>query len=351
VRHEQTIGRRDEHVRRLVLEHGWNATCYQLVNPGIEHWFAPGGDAVVGFVRAHGVRVVAGAPVCALDRLADVVDAFERDARRAGERVCYFGAESRLESLTHGDAGHSRVLLGAQPVWSPGEWDRIIARRASLRAQLNRARNKGVRVEEWPSGRASGSRELADVLGQWLSGRGLPPLHFLVEPETLDRLVDRRVFVALRGERVVGFVVTSPIPARHGWLLEQIIRAPKAPNGTTELLVDATMRSLADDGARYVTLGLSPLSRRVGRPEESPLWLRALLRWVREHGRRFYNFEGLDRFKGKFAPERWDPVYAIATEPRISLSTMYAIATAFSGGSPLALLARGVFRHAHPAHG
>src|SRR6185295_6789226 len=79
--------------RRLVLAYGWNATAYQILNPGIDHWFSAAGDAVVGYVRRHRVRVVAGAPVCAEDRLAGVVDEFGAAARLHGDRVCYFGAE------------------------------------------------------------------------------------------------------------------------------------------------------------------------------------------------------------------------------------------------------------------
>ncbi|HVK39687.1 MAG TPA: DUF2156 domain-containing protein [Candidatus Kapabacteria bacterium] len=326
------------------MRHGWNATCYQIINPGIEHWFDGEAEAVVGFVRSRGYRVVAGAPVCAPEALAGVVTRFERDAAGAGERVVYFGAEARLEALTRDDPAHSRVLLGAQPVWAPADWPMILAAHASLRAQLARARNKGVRVEEWPAARASESAELRRVLARWLRGRGLPPLHFLVEPETLDRLFDRRTLVALVGDHVVGFAVASPIPCRHGWLVEQLVRSPDAPNGTVELLVDATMRSVAPDGAGYLTLGLSPLSDRGGRAGPQPAWLRLLLAWTREHGRRFYNFAGLDRFKAKFHPQRWEPVYAIASETRITPRAMYAIASAFSGGSPVVLVARGVLR-------
>src|SRR5215212_758832 len=79
-----------QRVRALVLAHGWNATAYQIINPGITHWFAAAGDAVVGYVRRAGVRVVAGAPVCAAERLPAVAAEFEAAAHRAGERVCYF---------------------------------------------------------------------------------------------------------------------------------------------------------------------------------------------------------------------------------------------------------------------
>src|SRR5690606_19812569 len=105
-------------------------------------------------------------------------------------------------------------------------------------------------------------------LRQWLSEKGLPPLHFLVEPDTLSRLYDRRVFVAERDEEVVGFLIASPVPQRRGWLVEQMIRGAGAPNGTTELLLDAAVTAMRVAGDEYVSLGLSPLSSRAARPGE-----------------------------------------------------------------------------------
>jgi phosphatidylglycerol lysyltransferase len=153
------------------------------------------------------------------------------------------------------------------------------------------------------------------------------------------------LFVATRRQDVVGFLVASPVPARNGWLIEQIIRGDGAPNGTAELLVDAAMRAVADRGAQYVTLGLSPLSRHSTFDDRrTPAWLRLVLRWVRAHARRFYDFEGLDRFKSKFAPEEWENIVALADAPRFPPRTLWAIASAFSRGSPLALVARALLR-------
>ena len=322
--------------RELVLRHGWNATAYQIINPGIELWFSSEFEAVIGYVRAHNTLVVAGAPICEQQRLAEVALEFEQAALREGKRVCYFGAEARLESLYRGMRTHSRVLLGAQPIWSPRNWKEIVSGRASLRAQLNRARNKSVSVCEWSSSRATGHPALQDCLQEWLATRGLPPMHFLVEPQTLQRLVDRRVFVAEKQGRIVGFLVASPVPRRNGWLIEQIIRSIDAPNGTAELMIDAAIRAMADEDSEYVTLGLSPLSRRaLISHEENPLWLRSLLSWVRAHGRRFYNFDGLDAFKTKFQPEGWEPVFAIFNAPRFSPTALYSIAGAFTKGAPI----------------
>jgi phosphatidylglycerol lysyltransferase len=170
----------------------------------------------------------------------------------------------------------------------------------------------------------------------------------MVEPETLSELRDRRVFVAERaGRAVVGFTVLSPVPARDGWLVEQIVRGHGAPNGSAELLLDSAMRAVAADGAGYVTLGLSPLSRHASLAEVwQPFWLRFLLRWVRLHGARFYNFAGLDAFKAKFNPETWEPIYAIGQGRAFSPRDLYAIAGAFSGGAPVRLVARALARAA-----
>ncbi len=331
-----------ERARELVLALGWNTTAYQILNPGFQLWFSTQHAAVVGYVRSVGRRVVGGAPVCAAEHLADVAKEFEHAAKGAGERVVYFGAEGRLDATYQISPTHAAILLGAQPVWRPSDWAPIVDGHASLRAQLNRARNKGVRVELWGSETAEHNPGLQKCLREWLETRGLPPLHFLVEPETLGHLLDRRVFVALHGAEPVGFLVASPIAARNGWLTEQFVRGRNAPNGTAELMIDAAVRWMAEQHADYVTLGLAPLSRRAGDLDEQSLWLRLAFRWVRAHGRRFYNFDGLDTFKAKFYPERWEPVYAIASERSFSLRSLYAIAAAFTGGHPIAIVMRGL---------
>src|SRR5918911_2437382 len=85
--------------RELVMVYGWNATAYQIVNPGMTLWFADYGDGVIGYVEHGRTRVVAGAPVCAPERLAAVVSEFEQQCSDCRRRVCYFGAEERLENL------------------------------------------------------------------------------------------------------------------------------------------------------------------------------------------------------------------------------------------------------------
>lgn len=324
--------------RRLVCRHGHAATCWQILNPALSLWFAEAGDGVVGYVTFRRVRVVAGEPVCPPGRLAAVAREFERNAARGGQRVCYLAAERPLIERRSQNGRQAVVSIGAQPVWHPAALDRVFKKVAALRYQLNRARNKGLSVAEWP---ADHSRHpgLQSCLKSWLREKPFPVLGFMTDPYLLPRMDGRRLWVAQQEENIVGFTVLAPVPTRKGWLVEQIVRGRNAPNGTTESLVAATAQTVAADGSDFMTLGAAPLSRRGQRVTASnPLWLKATTGWMRAHGTRFYNFRGLEHFKAKFRPQVWEPVFAVASEPRIRPATLYAVMGAFTGRSPLVAL-------------
>ena len=356
-RDRQASLEQDLRAREMVLRHGWNSTVYQLMNPDMQHWFAPDGAGLVGYVEHGGVRVVAGAPVADYESLPVVAKSFEAEGRRRGVSTCYFGVEPRWLELVGARA--EVALIGAQPVWDAAAWARTFDEHASLRAQLNRARNKGVQVKRHAVSdlrfglNAAGLRAIRE---RWGASHGLPPLGFLTGvrllPPSAQRAgpfdADRRLYVARRDGEAVGYLVASPIPLREGWLIEQVVRDPDAPNGTAELLIDHAARDLAALGAERLTLGLSPLSRR-HRPDpavryDSASWLRLAFAWAYAPGRRFYDFAGLEAFKEKFRPPSWEPVYLVAGEGRLGPRALLAVAAAFTGGAPFAALARGVVR-------
>lgn len=330
-------------LRQHVLEFGHNATAYQTLNGGFAHaWF---GECLVGFVRARAwpggppVWVAAGAPLGPASAQAEAVSAFDALAKDAGGRAIWFGVEPGEVPLFR---GHTGLVVGSHPVWDPRDWSGIVESHASVRSQIQRAANKGVEIEEMPPEIASSSAPLHQCLREWMASRGLPPLRFLTDPFVLDRLGDRRVFVAHQGDSIVAYAVILPVPDRAGWMVEWIIRGRDAPNGTPSRLLDAIFDTIADEGARWATLGLAALSSTA--PASStppPVLVRATLSWTRAHARRFYNFEGLERFKAKFRPMAWEPIRLYVDTPQVSLSTLYALADAFAGDrSPVGLVSR-----------
>lgn len=331
-------------VRELVMTYGWNATAYQILNPGMNHWFCRSIPAVVGYTKRHNTLLVAGEPVCPHDLLPSVVSAFETFTRQQQCRVCYVCAEKRLRDLFDGSGDHGMVTIGSQPVWDPHEWPVIVKTRRSLRGQWNRSRNKGVVIEAAPPETGSTDSELTRILSEWLKVRSLPPFHFLAEPDTLDGVVtDRVLLVARRGGEAVAYLVASPIVQRNGYLIEQVVRSPRSPNGASELPIDAAMKRFAQEGRTYVTTGLVALAS-VANSElmKNPFWLRELMLLARAHANRFYNFKGLEHFRNKMAPKRWDTIYAVSNERAFSPGTLYALGEAFSGIAPWRAIAIGI---------
>jgi phosphatidylglycerol lysyltransferase len=302
---------------------GWNATSFQTLSQEFSYWFTK--DGYVAYAECGGAWVCAGAPIADTERLSQVANAFVDAAAAQGKRASFFAVEQRFLNAT----GMSSFLLGEQPVYDPGTWTAHLRRAPSLREQLRRARAKGVHVTTGvPSG---DSHELTRVHEAWLSRHPLPSMGFLTGLDPFSAQRPRRYFVARSNtESILGFATLSPVYARQGWLFEHLVRAPNAPNGTVELLIDCAMRILAEEGVSWATLGLAPLAGDVARP----------LRWVRRWAEPFYNFEGLRAFKAKLGPIRWDPVYLAYPRTNNGLTALCDGLTAFARGRPIGFATR-----------
>jgi phosphatidylglycerol lysyltransferase len=313
---------------RLLRAHGRNATSFQVMEPGLAYWFdgATPADAraCVAYARTRTAWVAAGAPIATPDEVWRVGERFVAAARAAGKRATFVCVErwaAEVPWLAH-------LAIGAQPVWQPAAWPEALARSRSLREQLRRARAKGVAVRVVPAvemaDRASAVRRGSDALiERWLASRKLAALGFLVALHPYELPSERRYLVAERDGEVVGFLAAVPVYLRRGWLLEDFLRAPEAPNGTMELLFAAALAALAAEGAGHVTMGLAPLAGSTG-----------VLGAIRDHTRWLYDFEGLRAFKAKLRPSAWEPVYLAWPRRRAGLlAALLDCLRAFARGS------------------
>jgi phosphatidylglycerol lysyltransferase len=314
-----------ERVLQLVRRHGWNATAFQTLELGYRYFFHTVGDdeGCVAYVDTGGAWVAAGAPIATESAVGALALAFVRAARGSGKRCCFFAVEQRLLDVTSGAL--DALEVGEQPSWDPRAWPEALARRHSLREQLRRARAKGVAVRELASEElAEGPQRAAleRVIRRWLATRGLAPMAFLVRIEPFAFAAERRWFVAEHAGRAVAFAGLVPVPARAGWFVEDVLREPDAPNGTSELLLDAAMRWSAAHGATWLTLGLVPLAGSVPLP----------LAFFRRYATALYDFRGLHRYKQKLAPSAWTTIYVAYPPAQSGALAIVDSLAAFAGG-------------------
>jgi phosphatidylglycerol lysyltransferase len=175
-------------------------------------------------------------------------------------------------------------------------------------------------------------KETAQLCMHWLgSRRAATTFGWLVALDPFLHSEYKKYFTARVNGRLVGFLAASPIPARRGWYLEDVLREPDAPQGTATLLVVEALAQLKAEGAALATLGTSPLC--TDGPVDVPTEHRVVSRALEVASRRlagFYNFEGLRRFKGKFVPSWWESEYVlgqggVTMPPRIGHAVVRAI--------------------------
>lgn len=335
---------------------GEHATSFQLLEEGYDYWFDPEFDAprpVIAYRECGAYRVVAGVPIAPRSALGDVAARFVAEGVSRGLKTLFFSADEDFVRALKGAEGAPRVdhvAIGEQPEWSPMDYTSEGPTRASLRAQLHRARNKGVSVRALSENEVTQTpgplrAQIERVLERWLASRRLSAMAFLVDLQPFHHAAERRYYIAEHDGRAVGFLSAIPVYQRSGWFFEDVLRVPEAPNGTVELLIDTAMRDAAARGDRYVTLGLSPLARVNTEPGPHRA-LRRAFRWSYDHLGTLYSFQGIRSFKARFQPDRWRRQYLVSSPEPLGWGAIRAVLQAFAGGGLIAFALHSVRRWA-----
>ena len=350
IRHTQKLLLPDPSVELLKLQQscGYNAHALVGIAPGVRAWTCRETRGAVAYNEFGKVWLIPGEPLASVENLAKVTEGFLSKAREEGRVVGFMPATEQFAKQTSG-LGLRAVKIGSAPYFDLATWAPRGDRAKKARAGVNQARRAGVRVTEVVDVDEKLVRETACLCKSWLTTRrSAIRFAWLFSVDLFQHHERKKYFTARdRNGRLVGFLAASPIPAREGWYLEDVLRSKDAPNGTTDLLVVEVLDLLKRAGAKLATLGTAPMAME-GRvdPEvrDSPA-LSKLARFIATCFSVFYNFDGVRRFKTKFAPSWWESEYALISKeltapPRIIRAFVQAIVPA----GPTTLIARQINR-------
>lgn len=278
--------------------------------------------------------VVSGNPHCCQSLYAASVAAFEQEQLAGGRRTCFFGTGEDF-ALACGQH-YCHALIGAEPLWNLASWCERQAANKPIRNSLSAAHRAGCTVREASLTDAHIETACSVVRRKWLQTKHLPPLHFVAETEIMHE--GTRCFVVESGGTVVGYGIarrsTDDVKTSVGreYGIEHFIRAPDAPPGTVELLIDHIAQTLAVEGEQRLSLRLAPFSRKAScllppdlRSQQMESYLQAIARF----GGYWYNAAGLERFKAKFLPDEWKPLYCSFRWEDSPLSVLAALTEVF----------------------
>jgi phosphatidylglycerol lysyltransferase len=333
---------------RLYQLHGYNAHALVGISRGIRLWTSLQTEGVVPYNEFGKVWLVPGDPLASAEDLAQVSGSFLRKAKAEGRVVGFMPATEQFARHS-GELGLRAVKIGSAPYFDLTTWAPRGDRAKKARAGVNQARRAGVYVTQVVEVDQKLVRETACLCKSWLTTRrSAIRFEWLFTVDLFQHKEQKQYFTArdVNG-KLVGFLAASPIPARNGWYLEDVLRSKNAPNGTTDLLVVEVLDSLKRSGARLATLGTTLMATEGGanpRVHISPVL--STVAWsVARCFSIFYNFNGVRRFKAKFAPSWWESEYVlmspnITAPPRVFGAFVQAIVPA----GPTYLIARQLSR-------
>jgi lysylphosphatidylglycerol synthetase-like protein (DUF2156 family) len=293
--------RRDPEVaRRLYRDRGRSGVAPFALMRDKSHFWAAERDAFVAFGCRTGVALALGPPIGPDGAARRLDDEFRRACRRRGWRPAWYQvSEADAAALP----GATRLPVGREALVDVDRFSLEGRAMANLRHQVTKACRLGVSVEvrdaaEVPGAARSAMRALAGALA---ARSALGEMAFSVgrtdDPAEVERTV---AYAHVDGGALAGYATWLWLPAAGTVVLDEVKRAPFAPSGTVELLIE---RSLAAFRGRagMASLGLAPIAG-----AGTALVARTL--GVRSAS------AGLGAFKAKFRPT-WEPRYLVVERP------------------------------------
>jgi phosphatidylglycerol lysyltransferase len=148
--------------------------------------------------------------------------------------------------------------------------------------------------------------ELKVISDAWLAEKHTREKGFSLGRFTPDYVQQFPAGVVRQADRIVAFANLWLGAEKDELSLDLMRYLPEAPPDVMEYLIIQLMLWGKQEGYRWFNLGMAPFSGLENRAL-APLWHR-LGTFVFRHGEHFYNFQGLRRYKEKFAPV-WEPKY------------------------------------------
>jgi phosphatidylglycerol lysyltransferase len=170
---------------------------------------------------------------------------------------------------------------------------------------------------------------LREISDQWLAEKNTAEKCFSVGFFTESYLSRMPIAVVKRGGETFAFANVLATETKDELSVDLMRHVSGVPNGVMDYLFGELMQWGKDQGYRYFSLGMAPLSG-LESHRLAPLWNR-IGNTIFHHGEHFYNFEGLRQYKEKFHPH-WQPRYLMYPGGLVLSPVLLDLAALISGG-------------------
>lgn len=208
------------------------------------------------------------------------------------------------------DIGLQAVKLGEEALVDLDKFDLANKGNKDLRYTWNRGQRDGLSIEFYTSSTAPYD-ELKAVSDEWLKGKNAKEKQFSLGTFSKEYLDHFTIAVIKHEGQIIAFVNLLETNQKQYASIDLMRVKQGIPKLTMEFFMVGLILHYKNQGFKFFSLGMVPLAG-MQRRHGAPL-IQRLGALVFKRGGRFYNFQGLRRFKEKFATH-WEPRYmAVST--------------------------------------
>ena len=289
--------------------------------------FSEANDAFVMYQIAGHSWIALGDPVGSQSGAEELVWRLrEISDHHGGQTVFYQVCGDRLALYV--DLGLAALKIGEEARVALSDFSLEGGARADLRQAHRRAQRDGASFEVVPpENLAPLLPELREISDGWLASKSTGEKRFSVGAFSPEYLQQFPVALVRSQGTAAAFANLWTTDTKAELSVDLMRFATDAPRSAMDYLFIELMLWGRQAGYRWFNLGMAPLSGLEAHPL-APAWHR-VGNFVFRHGEHFYNFEGLRRYKAKFAPA-WEPRYLVARGgialPRVLMDVSVLIA-------------------------
>lgn len=308
-----------------------NFTTDAVLDPAIQIFSQPNISGFVGYRRAAGCAVVFGGPICSEEDRSPLILAFHRFAKETDISIVYIGASQSFSNWAVQHVSRAFIEFGEELIFDPScdPRKRSGTHGSLVRRKVKQAIREGITVHEYLSRDPALELALEQVSMAWLQSRRGTQMH-ISNVHLFDDRLGKRWFYVKKGDSIVGVVSLNQLQAHNGWLMNHLMTVPKAPNGTSEMLIVSVFETLAREGCRFLTVGIvtpKEFGEIVGLSKFST-WV---ARTAFKIARKIVDLDGLNTFWEKFHPQKRERSFLLFSRNRIGLSEILGITRALNG--------------------
>ena len=218
--------------------------------------------------------------------------------------------------------------IGEEPWLTLGNYEPRGNSAKGVRAGRNYAQKLGCQVHEIDLSRAPQSVEhrvlhaqVEDVVNAWKASSFMHADGLFMRTDPFALLPGRRTFVCKRDGRVEVVLIATPIVMGRSYYIEDVITSTHMTNGAVELSVLSAIKALEHSSVQEISLGVVALrGTRLFCVERNqgidPTWVD---QFIHRCVNLVYNMNGIELFRRRFRPSRWDAVYLATYAPKQKL--------------------------------